>query len=77
VLIGVIVQVLKPRVDGSFVPFFAICLGIVLAVLLGLTQGKIGNASDLASFIIGGFFAALTAVGGYEATIDKIKSRPE
>lgn len=73
VLVAIIVQLVKSQLQAKLVPYAAIAVGVALAVVLGVVQQQIHTAADLVSWVVGGFLAALLAIGGYEASLDKIK----
>lgn len=75
VLIAIIVQLFKGAVTSEKVPFFAVGVGILIALLVAQVQGGLRTPADLVSNVVGGLLAALVAVGGYEASIDKLKVR--
>ena len=75
VLVGIIIQFVKGYLDAAVVPWAAIVLGIVLAVVIGLVREQIGSADAAVSYIIGGLLAGLTAIGGYESSIDKLRRK--
>ncbi len=75
-LVGIVIQVLKPLVAAKVVPYLALGLGLVLAVLIGFALGRITSTELLASYLVGGLLAGLAAIGGYEATLDKIIAMP-
>lgn len=79
VLIGVIVQAYKlirkpPDTEKDSLPIVAIVAGLILAPLFGWVLGKIQTNEDFVSFVVGGFLAGVSSVGGYEATVDKLKN---
>ncbi|MCL5264918.1 MAG: hypothetical protein M1343_06970 [Chloroflexi bacterium] len=77
VLVLLIIEVFKSKLDQEKAPYAAIVIGIVLAFVFGYVQHLINSPADLVSYVVGGALAGLTAVGGYEATIDKIKVKSD
>lgn len=78
VLLVIIAQLIKqkwpPRWGGpEAVPYLTILLGVILAPLINVSQGTLTEWGQLLGYILGGLFAALLAIGGYEATLDKVK----
>lgn len=72
-LILVIAQFAKAFLEPKYIPYLSVASGVVLMVVFGgLTEG-VNTANDLVGYALGGLFAGLTAVGGYEATIDKFR----
>ena len=75
-LVGLIIQVVKSQIQKTLIPYVAIGIGIVLAVLIGLALGQIHAAADVASWIVGGLLSGVAAIGGYEATLNQIQIGP-
>lgn len=73
VLVGSLVQLTKGFIKPEKVPFYAIAMGIVLALSFGYVVGNLKTLADVASYGMGGLLAALITIGGYETTIDKIR----
>lgn len=78
VLVGVLLQLVKLRMapddpQKPNLPYYAVGLGIALAVLIAGVMGNLDSPQDVLSYAIGGLFSGLTAIGGYETTVDKIK----
>lgn len=75
VLITILVQLVKPYVRSSkLVPLVAVAMGMGLAVLIQATTGQVHSYGDVIADAIGGLVAALIAIGGYESSLDKIKT---
>ncbi len=75
VLILVLLQLFKGVLETKLIPFLAVALGIVLMVVFAKVLGNMNSASDLVSYALGGLFAGLSAIGGYETLIDKLKTK--
>lgn len=74
VLLVVIIQFLKTSIGSrAAVPWVSVALGIVLMILFNWVAGNVKTPAEWVSYGFGGFVAGLTATGGYEATVDKIK----
>lgn len=73
VLVLVFVQLVKGKVKPEWTPLFAVVVGIVVNVLLAWTNHALKLPADWLSVGLGGLFAGLMAVGGYEMVLDKIK----
>jgi small basic protein len=71
ILVGVIIQVFKASVPADKVPYLAILVGIVLSLGIAEVRNELLTSESVVSYLIGGFFAALTAIGGYEATLNR------
>ena len=77
VLIAVIVQFVKqwlPQPSGP--SLFALVVGLVLSPLIGAVLGHILVPADVLSWIIGGFFAAVAATGGYSQVNNLLTGKP-
>ncbi len=75
-LVGVIIGAFYPKSwSTDYKPHVATVLAIVLAILIGLATGSLKTGADWLSWGLGGLLAGLSAVGGYEATWDKLKPR--
>lgn len=75
ILVGIIVQLVKPTLKPHLIPYAAILAGVSLALVTGWVLGALTTPAEVFSYVLGGVFAALLAVGGYEASIDKLKLR--
>ena len=75
VLIGIIVQFVKGYLTAGVIPWVAIVLGIVLAVVIGMVKSELVSSEAVVSYVIGGLLAGLTAIGGYESSLDKLRSK--
>lgn len=74
VLIGILVQVFKSQLNKEGIPYVAMALGVVLALLIGYARGQVVGLEAVINHGIGGLLAGLLAVGGYEASIQRIKN---
>ncbi|TAK33501.1 MAG: hypothetical protein EPO21_13070 [Chloroflexota bacterium] len=74
-LILILLQLLKGRIKTDYTPYVSILIGVVLMVLFGWIQALVKTPSDLVTYALSGLLSGLLAVGGYEASIDKIKLR--
>lgn len=73
-LVGVIIAAFYPKsLSVEYKPHVSALLAILLAVLIGYTTGSLKTGGDWLSWGLGGLLAGLSAVGGYEATWDKLK----
>jgi len=77
VLLGLIVQFLvKPSIpiaQVALIPWVAVALGIVLAIVFGIATGA-GGGQQLASLAVTGLLAGLSSVGLYQASLNNVAS---
>lgn len=65
-----------PTVDARYIPFATLGLGVVSGEIFAGTTGHLLAQQDWVSYGVGGLIAGFTAIGGYEATLDKILKGP-
>jgi hypothetical protein len=78
VFVALVIGIIKGRWSdlSDVLPLFAIVIGIILSIFIGLGMQVILTWADFTTYALTGLFIGLAAVGGYEATWDKLKSRP-
>lgn len=59
--------------DKAWVPFGTVVLAILLAVVAAVSQGALQSGQDILRVVLLGLMAGGAAIGGYEATLDKLK----
>jgi hypothetical protein len=78
ILVALFIGILKGRLPGlaDIMPLLALIIGVILSVLIGFGMQAIKTPPDFTSYVLTGVLIGLTAVGGYELTWDKLKSKP-
>ena len=73
-LIGLILQFLWPQgISTKLKPYVGCAIGLLFSLAIGYVMGNIKSGADWLSWAIGGFLSGVTATGGYELTVDKLK----
>jgi hypothetical protein len=65
-----------PKVDAQYIPFATLGLGVLLGEGFAASTAHLTTSQDWVSYGVGGLIAGFTAIGGYEATLDKILKNP-
>lgn len=61
-----------PSAEARYIPFATLGLGILFGEVFAGATGHLSITQDWLSYGIGGLIAGFTAIGGYEATLDKM-----
>lgn len=75
ILLSQALKTYLPPTDVRYIPYATLGLGVACGELFAGTTGHLITSQDWLSYGVGGLIAGFTAIGGYEATLDKILTR--